>query len=186
MLDLAQGKILLSLARHAIAEHLGAAEQALPEATWLQQPGATFVTLTLQGQLRGCIGSLLAYRELIDDVRQNALAAAFHDPRFPAVSKYELPEISVEVSLLTPPEPMQITSEQDAVMQLRPLQDGVILEAGIHRATFLPQVWEQLPDPIVFLAHLKNKAGLPTNYWSENVQLSRYAVQKWKEEPQHG
>lgn len=186
MLNLTQGKILLSLARNAIAEHLGASAQALPEASWLQQPGATFVTLTLQGQLRGCIGSLLAYRELIDDVRQNALAAAFHDPRFPEVSKYELPEISVEVSLLTPPEPLQIASEQDAVAQLRPHQDGVILEAGAHRATFLPQVWEQLPAPIVFLAHLKHKAGLPTDYWSENLKLSRYAVQKWKEEQHHG
>ena len=152
----------------------------LPE---LHAKGATFVTLTQRGQLRGCIGSLEAWRPLREDVQQNALAAAFRDPRFDPLGAEELPLTRVEVSLLTPAAPLSFTSEADALAQLRPNIDGVIFSAGRHRSTFLPQVWEQLPDPAVFMAHLKQKAGLPATYWGADVRLERYQVQKWKEKP---
>lgn len=176
------GTTLLTLARNAIAAHFGDATApvaaALPE---LAENGATFVTLTQRGQLRGCIGSLEAWRPLAQDVQANALAAAFRDPRFKPLDATELPLTRVEISLLTPAEPMRFTSEADALAQLRPEEDGVIFIAGQRRSTFLPQVWEQLPDPAVFMAHLKQKAGLPPDYWGPEVQLQRYQVQKWKE-----
>jgi len=175
------GTTLLTLARNAIAARFGlpgAPADDLPE---LHQPGAVFVTLTQRDNLRGCIGSLEAWRPLRQDVHENALAAAFRDPRFEPLSADELPTTRVEVSLLTPAEPMSFTSEADALAQLRPEVDGVIFTAGNRRSTFLPQVWEQLPDPAIFMAHLKQKAGLPADYWGPNVQLERYQVKKWKE-----
>ena len=179
------GPALLVRARNAIAAELGQA--SLPEAGHpaLTLPGATFVTLTQNGQLRGCIGSLEAHRPLDQDVRANAVAAAFRDPRFPPLTLAELPHTRVEVSLLSAPKPMSFTDEADALRQLRPNVDGIILIAGrngqLGRSTFLPQVWEQLPDPRLFMAHLKQKAGLPADWWSAEVQLQRYEVQKWKE-----
>ena len=175
------GTTLLTLARNAIAARFGlpgAPADDLPE---LHQPGAVFVTLTQHDNLRGCIGSLEAWRPLRLDVHENALAAAFRDPRFEPLSLDELPITRVEVSLLTRAEPMSFTSEADALAQLRPEVDGVIFTAGNRRSTFLPQVWEQLPEPGLFMAHLKQKAGLPTDYWGPNVQLERYQVKKWKE-----
>ncbi|MDP2810981.1 MAG: AmmeMemoRadiSam system protein A [Rhodocyclaceae bacterium] len=170
-------------ARNAIAAQLEQATQAEPEHPALARPGATFVTLTQNGQLRGCIGSLQAHRLLDQDVRANAVAAAFKDPRFPPLTLAELPRTRVEVSLLTEPQPMSFTDEADALRQLRPNVDGIIFSAGPRRSTFLPQVWEQLPEPHVFMAHLKQKAGLPADFWSSEVQLQRYEVQKWKEAP---
>jgi hypothetical protein len=175
------GEALLVRARNAIAARLDQPTRAEPAHPALAQPGATFVTLTQNGELRGCIGSLEAHRPLDQDVRANAVAAAFRDPRFAALTLAELPRTRVEVSLLTPPTPLSFSSEADALRQLRPNIDGVILTAGNHRGTFLPQVWEQLPEPREFLAHLKQKAGLPANWWSADVQLQRYEVQKWKE-----
>jgi hypothetical protein len=140
------------------------------------------VTLTQRGELRGCIGSLQAWRPLLQDVQDNARNAAFRDPRFSQLRKEELPITRVEVSLLTPAEPMSFHDEADALAQLRPEIDGVIFSASGRRSTFLPQVWEQLPDPAVFMAHLKQKAGLPAGYWGPDVRLERYAVKKWKEE----
>ena len=186
MLDTDQGQTLLQMARAAIAQVFGFVSHELPRSDWLEKPGATFVTLTLRGQLRGCIGSLEAHRPLIDDVRQNAVAAALRDPRFPPLSKAEFAEVVVEVSLLSAPEPISFRDEADALAQLHPSRDGVILEYGAHRATFLPQVWAQLPDPRTFIAHLKNKAGLPDGFWSDEIRLSRYTVQKWSEEKHHG
>ncbi|KAF0163281.1 MAG: hypothetical protein FD157_3151 [Rhodocyclaceae bacterium] len=177
------GPALLVRARNAIAAKLKQPTQAEPVHSALSQPGATFVTLTQNGQLRGCIGSLQAHRALDQDVRANAVAAAFSDPRFPPLTLAELPHTRVEVSLLTAPQPMKFSDEADAVRQLRPNVDGIIFIAGQRRGTFLPQVWEQLPDPRQFLAHLKQKAGLPANYWSSEVELQRYEVQKWKEAP---
>jgi len=176
-----KGRLLTTLARQAIAARFGQTVQrpTLPE--WLFQPGATFVTLTQGGQLRGCMGTLEAHRPLLEDLEQNALASAFGDPRFPPLDENELPHTRVEVSILSRPEPMHFRDEADVLAQLRPGVDGVILEAGWHRATFLPQVWEQLPDPAEFMAHLKRKAGLPANYWSDDVRLSRYTVEKYKE-----
>lgn len=176
-----QGHILLPLARSAIAQQLGQAASATTDAPWLQEPGATFVTLTQAGELRGCIGTLQAHRTLLEDVQANALAAAFQDPRFRPLSLTELSYTRVEVSLLSPSEPIVFESEQHALAQLRPDIDGVIFEYGYYRSTFLPQVWEQLPDPETFMAHLKHKAGLSPNFWAANVKLARYTVSKWKE-----
>jgi AmmeMemoRadiSam system protein A len=186
MLDTNKGLTLLHLARAAIAGKFGFVSHDLPRTDWLEEPGATFVTLTLHGQLRGCIGSLEAHRPLLEDVRHNAIAAAFQDPRFAPLSKEEFAEVAIEVSLLSRPEPIRFSSEQNALEQLNPGKDGVIIEYARFRATFLPQVWAQLPQPQLFIAHLKNKAGLPEDFWSDDIRLSRYAVQKWREGEPHG
>jgi len=177
------GNALLRHARAAIAEALGEPAPTAPDLAGLHAPGATFVTLTQGGELRGCIGSLEAHRPLLDDVQANARAAALRDPRFPPLVASELARTRVEVSLLTPAEPLPVSSEADACRQLRPGVDGVILTAGGRRATFLPQVWEQLPEPADFLARLRQKAGQPASYWGPDVRLWRYAVRKWKEDP---
>ena len=183
-----RGRVLLAIARESLAESFGlafelavAADRAEP---WLAEPGATFVTLRRGGLLRGCVGSLRAYRPLCDDVRANARAAAFSDSRFPPLTRDELAEVSLEISLLSEPVPVSVASEAEAVAVLRPGIDGVILEyrdAPQHRATFLPQVWEQLPDPREFLAHLKHKAGLSPTFWHPELRLWRYTVTKWEE-----
>ncbi len=178
------GRVLLTLARGAIERELvGGRGRVAPaaEAPWLREPGATFVTLTSAGRLRGCIGSLQAWRGVGEDVVANARAAAFGDPRFPPVAASELPRLRVEVSLLSASSPVTFADEADAVAQLRPGVDGVILTAPGRRGTFLPQVWDELPDPRDFMAHLKRKAGLPASYWGPDVRLERYTVQKWSE-----
>jgi AmmeMemoRadiSam system protein A len=180
-MDKAMGTALLVRARNAIAKHLGLAPQAEPDHPALAQPGATFVTLTQQGQLRGCIGSLEAWRPLGEDVESNARSAAFRDPRFPPLGEEELAHTRVEVSLLTPATPMQFSDESDAIRQMRPGIDGMIFECNGRRGTFLPQVWDSLPDPRDFFAHLKQKAGFSPDFWSPEVRLYRYEVQKWKE-----
>ncbi|MDP1704019.1 MAG: AmmeMemoRadiSam system protein A [Sulfurimicrobium sp.] len=176
-----QGKILLAIARATISSALGKAMQADESPPWLQEPGATFVTLTQQGELRGCIGSLEAHRPLLVDIKANALAAAFRDPRFPPLIADELDRTQVEVSLLSPLSPIVFNSEEDALAQLRPEVDGIVFEYEFYRSTFLPQVWEQLPQPAEFMAHLKHKAGLSPGFWDTNVRLFRYTVNKWKE-----
>lgn len=140
----------------------------------LLEPRATFVTLKIDHELRGCIGTLTAHRALIQDVANNAYQAAFRDPRFEPLQAQELKQLHISISILSPPEPMQVKSEQDLITQLRPGQDGLIIQDGQHRATFLPSVWEQLPDPVIFLQHLKNKAGWPADYWSDAIQAQRY------------
>ena len=179
--DPEKGSTLLKLARSEIASKLGQPAAKPVKAAWLQEPGASFVTLTRQGELRGCIGTLEAHRPLGMDVRENAVAAAFRDPRFMPLTLGEFDDIRVEVSLLSPTEPLVVASEEDALARLRPNIDGVVFEYGHTRSTFLPQVWEQLPEPAEFLAHLKRKAGLSTDFWSESVRMSRYTVSKWKE-----
>jgi AmmeMemoRadiSam system protein A len=178
-----RGKVLLRIARAALAQALGGPQAAaMPDEPWLHAPGATFVTLRrADGELRGCVGSIEAHRPLAEDVAHNAVAAAFHDGRFPPLAPRELPEISLEVSLLSPPEPLPALSEAEALRVLRPGIDGVILEYRGRRGTFLPQVWEQLPTPRAFLDHLATKAGLPPGFWAPEVRLSRYTVQKWEE-----
>ncbi len=176
-----QGRLLTTLARQAIASEFEEPQTELPHPDWLNQPGAVFVTLTQEDQLRGCIGSLEAHRSLFDDVQSNARAAAFKDPRFPPLKQQELAGIQVEVSLLSPAMPIRFSNEADALAQLRPGIDGVILQHGWHRATFLPQVWEQLPEARDFISHLKRKAGLATDFWADDLQLSRYQVEKFKE-----
>ncbi|HRF43501.1 MAG TPA: AmmeMemoRadiSam system protein A [Candidatus Competibacteraceae bacterium] len=138
---------------------------------------ATFVTLEISGQLRGCIGALAAYQPLIQDVAVHAYAAAFEDPRFPKLREEEFPKLEIYLSVLSPPEPLPFRSEQELLAQLRPGVDGLILHFRQHRATFLPSVWEQLADPPVFLAHLKQKAGLPPDFWSPELQAERYTTE---------
>ena len=181
MPDEQRGKILLPIARAAISCALGVPCTADESAPWLAEPGACFVTLTQSGQLRGCIGTLQAHRPLLDDVKNNAVFAALRDPRFPPLSVTELDITTIEISLLSPTQAMEFLSEADALAQLRPGVDGVVFEFGGYRSTFLPQVWESLPQPQQFMAHLKRKAGLPDDFWAEGIKLSRYTVTKWSE-----
>lgn len=135
---------------------------------------ACFVTLERRGQLRGCIGHLEALQPLICDVAENAFAAGFLDPRFPAIGGHEWFDLELHISILSPPESLTFDSETDLIAQIRPGVDGLILEDGIHRGTFLPSVWRQLPEPEQFWWHLKRKAGLPMDHWSNSLKLSRY------------
>ncbi len=178
-----RGRLLIAIARAAIARRLGIprAEPDAAGAPWLRAPGASFVTLHEGGLLRGCIGSLRAHRPLIEDVRENAVAAAFHDPRFPPLAANEFDRIAIEVSVLSPPEPLAADSEAALLAQLEPGQDGLILHYGAHQATFLPQVWEQLPDPARFVAQLKQKAGLPPDFWHPDMRFQRYRVEAYEE-----
>jgi AmmeMemoRadiSam system protein A len=177
-----QGRILLPIARAAIAHALGIPQSADESAPWLAERGACFVTLTQGGNLRGCIGTLEAHRSLLTDLKNNAVSAALRDPRFPPLSKEELGITTIEISLLSPTKPLTFTGEADALAQLRPGVDGVVFEYDGYRSTFLPQVWEQLPIPQEFMAHLKRKAGLPDDFWEPGVRLSQYTVTKWNEE----
>lgn len=174
------GTALLVRAKNAIGSEFGAAAQAEPDHPALAQPGATFVTLMLDGRLRGCIGSLEAWRALDTDVRENARAAAFRDPRFNPLEQEDFARTRVEVSLLTLPDELHFSNEADALGQLRPHIDGLIFECNGKRGTFLPQVWEGLPEPRQFFNHLKQKAGFAADFWSPQVKLYRYEVQKWK------
>jgi AmmeMemoRadiSam system protein A len=176
-----RGATLLQLARFSIGTALGIEMPRVPEPNWLSEPGATFVTLTKHGKLQGCIGTLQAYRPVGVDVQENAVAAAFHDPRFRPLTRAAFNDVRVEVSLLSAAEPMAVTDEASALAALRPHVDGVVFEFGRLRGLFLPQVWEELPTPAEFLAHLKNKAGLPMDFWRDGVRLSRFTVSKWKE-----
>ena len=180
-----QGARLVRLARSALNAAVGAPSLGHESDADLQRLGATFVTLTQAGQLRGCIGSLQAHRPLAEDVRNNAVAAALHDPRFAPVTAQEAPRLLVEVSVLTSPMPLSYTGQAHALQQLQPGVDGVVFECVYqgrkHRSTFLPQVWEQLPEVATFMAHLKAKAGLAPDFWSPEVQLSVYRVQKFLE-----
>ena len=175
------GETLVSLARSGVASALGAAMHTVPEAGWLAEDRATFVTLTRRGALRGCIGTMEAYRPLAHDVVANARAAALRDRRFPPVTAAELPSIRIEVSLLSDPSPLLFADHDDLVAQLRPGLDGIILSAGGCRGTFLPQVWESLPDPEEFVARLKQKAGLPESTPTLSCRVWRYRTWKWRE-----
>ncbi len=181
------GPTLVQIARDTIGQALGLPAEhtsPLPDLPALKEAGATFVTLhDADGALRGCIGRLEACRPLVEDVRANAHAAAFADPRFAPLRAQEWPGIQVEVSLLDVPEPMTVRSEPEALAVLRPGIDGVIFEWQGHRATFLPQVWEQLPDAASFMAALKRKAGLAPDFWADDVRLSRYKVRSFGANP---
>ncbi len=148
--------------------------------TELRQHRACFVTLHQHQQLRGCIGSLEAQRSLVQDVTENAYAAAFRDPRFNRLQDAEFDTISISISVLTPSTRIDFTSEKDLLDKIRPGVDGLILEETYHRGTFLPSVWEQLPDSVQFLQHLKLKAGLTADYWSKNIKISRYETESFE------
>src|SRR5271168_30381 len=175
------GRALIGCASHAIGAELALAVDSPPTHAALLRPGATFVTLFHQGDLRGCIGSLRATRKLVFDVRANALAAAFRDPRFAPLTAPEFEATTVEVSLLSTAQSLRFATEGELRARLRPGIDGVTLELDEHRATFLPQVWDALPDPGDFLAALKHKAGFPLDFWSPRLNVALYEVTKWKE-----
>jgi hypothetical protein len=145
----------------------------------LLEPRATFVTLKLNGKLRGCIGCLEAQEPLLKSVANNAYAAALTDRRFNPVDIQELPYLEYEISVLTPAEPLDIENEQDLLKKIRPGIDGLILEDGLHRATYLPSVWQQLPEPINFVRQLKLKAGLAEDYWSDTIRFSSYRTESF-------
>lgn len=148
----------------------------------LCQPGATFVTLTIQGGLRGCVGALEPHLPLAEDVREHAVAAALQDYRFPPVRPDELAEIEIEVSRLTIPQPLEYNGHEDLLQKLSPGIDGVILVDGIHRATFLPQVWDKISDPAEFLDHLCYKMGAPPNLWRQKpLRVFIYQVEEFHE-----
>ncbi len=180
-----RGKRLLQLARASIAQALGmdypSQDAAATDEQWLQDKAACFVTLKKQGELRGCIGTLEAYRCLRDDVEANAKAAAFKDPRFPPLTAAEFNDIEIEISLLSPMQTIKFSNEQEALALIQPGVDGIVFEYGVYRSTFLPQVWQQLPGSSEFMAHLKQKAGLPAGFWDDDVKLYRYHVSKWQE-----
>ena len=180
-----RGEVLLPIARAAIARVLNVPHTADESAPWLSGHGACFVTLTQSGELRGCIGTLQAHRSLLEDVKHNAVSAALRDPRFTPLSSEELDVTEIEISLLSTTLAMDVRDEADALAQLRPNVDGVIFEYGRYRSTFLPQVWENLAQPREFLAMLRRKAGLPDDFWADDVKLSRYSVTKWSESKKH-
>jgi MEMO1 family protein len=179
--DRPDGVELVRMARAAIAGRFGLHYTVDADAGYFDQPAATFVTLQKDGRLRGCIGSLHAHRSLREDVRENAQAAAFRDPRFAPLAFDELRSIDVEVSLLSALEPIAFTSEPELLARLRPGHDGLVMEFGNHRGTFLPQVWESIPAPDAFLRELKRKAGLAPEFWDPAMRVSRYRVDKWSE-----
>jgi len=185
-----EGRWLLRLAREAI-EHAVRGKN-LPPLDWsrlpprLREPGTAFVTLYKRGDLRGCIGGLEPRWPLAEDVRYHAMAAALEDPRFPPVSPEELPDLEIEVSVLTPLQPLDYRTPEDLIRKLRPGVDGVLLEDPTtgRRATFLPQVWEKLPDPAAFLSHLCLKAGLMPDAWqTQPLRVWTYQVQEFREAP---
>ncbi len=184
-----QGKALLWLARETIARQLGLKAQE-PDAeiaarlldAELQHKRGTFVTLKKHGELRGCIGSLVAIDSIVEGVKRNALHAAFEDSRFRPVEKKELDAIEMEISILTEPKPVAHANAEELLRILQVGIDGVIIRKGVQGATFLPQVWEQLPKPEDFLSHLCRKAGLPADAWqSGSLEVSTYRVQYFEE-----
>jgi AmmeMemoRadiSam system protein A len=184
MLNAQQKKYLADIARRAIDNYFeNEDEQAVvrgipaPEDAALVKNGASFVTLTVHGRLRGCIGSVEAYQPLYKDVAANAVSAAFFDPRFDPLSQEELGDVAVEISVLTEPKPLLYAGEEDLLKKLRSGVDGIILGRGAQRATFLPQVWEELPKKEQFLGHLCRKAGFSEECWKEgNLDILTYQV----------
>lgn len=185
MLDAAIGAQLPTLARAAIASALTPSSPA-PAVTAdfpavLRQPGASFVTLTRDAALRGCIGSLIAHRPLAEDVVHNARTAAFADPRFPPLAARELPEIRIEVAVLEPPRPLPASDLSTLKAMIVPGADGLVVECGRARGTLLPKVWESLPDPDIFLTALWRKAGLTPGTWPVGLRVYAYRTQAFAE-----
>lgn len=185
-LNQTEQKILLRIAREALDASVR--EDILPEIQLsalpepLQAKGASFVTLTIEGKLRGCIGTLEAYQPLALDVQEHAVAAAMQDYRFPNVHPSELSIIEIEISVLTPRIPLEYDGPQDLVHKLRPGIDGVVLQDGFRKATFLPQVWDQVPNPERFLSQLCLKMGASADLWrTKHIQVFTYQVQEFQE-----
>jgi len=180
-------KTVLTLARAGIAKAVGLdytldLQTLVDENPWLQEQGAAFVTLTINGgQLRGCIGSIIAHQKLYEDIIHNAKNAAIGDPRFPSLTQKEFEDITVEVSILSEPKPLAYNSIEDLKSKIRVGIDGVVLKHGTHQATFLPQVWEQLPSFEPFFAHLCQKAGMEADCLSRMPDIFTYQVEEYKE-----
>lgn len=185
MLSDADRKTLLELARDSIQHGLQTGKpldvKTSDYSSALQANGAAFVTLHINGKLRGCIGSLQAYRPLVEDIAEHAFDAAFRDPRFPSLGSDEFQPLHIHIEVLNPAEPIQFDSEDDLLAQLRPGIDGLILTESFHKGTFLPTVWESLATPEEFLNHLKQKAGLSMHYWSDNIEVERYTTESFSE-----
>jgi MEMO1 family protein len=177
-----RGRTLLARARHAIEAELGLASGGLPGGDDCAAPGATFVTLRHRGALRGCIGSLIAERSLADDVDTNARAAAFRDPRFSPLTQSELDELTIGVSLLSPPRPLAFANEAELLEKLQQLQCGVTIEYAGRRSTFLPQVWRNLTTGHEFVSALRAKAGVPMTVAATELRVSIYTVRHWNED----
>lgn len=181
---------LLALARVSIDSTLSsgrAVRELMPFSAALLLPALTvrrssFVTLRRGEELRGCCGTLEAPRPLAEDVWRNAWASAFNDYRFPPLTAAEWPHMNLHLSLLTVPEPLDVATEAELLAELRPSIDGLILESDTGRATFLPAVWEQIPDPLQFVRQLKMKAGWAATYWSNRVRCSRYTTESFGED----
>jgi AmmeMemoRadiSam system protein A len=180
-----QRRELLALARESIASALphGAYQpfQNRVGVAGLMEPGSAFVTLRIDAALRGCCGSIELRRPLAEDVWRVAWAAAFSDPRFPGLTQREWQRIDLHISVLTTPEPLVVANEADLLAQLEPHVDGLILELGGSRATFLPAVWEQLPDARQFVRQLKLKAGWTGDFWSPQMRIQRYRTESFGE-----
>lgn len=180
------GSALLKIAKNAIQSRFTGQilnkTSYLQENTELEKSGATFVTLSENGKLRGCIGTLVAHRSLFDDIVSNAQSAAFNDPRFPPLHESELSRLSIEVSLLTQPQKISYSDKNDLKHQIRPGIDGVILVLGHHQATFLPQVWDDLNDFELFFSHLGTKAGIGNDPLAFHPEIFVYQVEKYKED----
>ena len=186
-LDEEEGRELLKAARETIEDAFKEQKPGPGRETAFSpkfsERGGTFVTLTIDGRLRGCIGHIVPQETIMEGVKVNAIQAAFHDPRFPSLSRKELDRVKIEVSILTEPKPLPYSDAGDLKSKLRPGVDGVIIKKGYHQATFLPQVWEQLPDREDFLTHLCLKAGLDGEAWKhEKLEVSTYRVQAFEEE----
>jgi len=175
-----RGRVLLAIAREAIERAPVALARGEWTQEWLRRTAASFVTLREGGELRGCIGTVDAHRPLGDDVTHNAYAAAYRDSRFAPVTPGVLERLEVEVSVLSARAPIEAASEEALAAELRPGIDGVVLEYEGLRSTFLPQVWESLPDPLDFLAQLRLKANLPARFWHPRLRVSRYTVEKFR------
>jgi AmmeMemoRadiSam system protein A len=177
-----QGPVLLEIARGTLAEALGGPAVARPDGhAFLDEKRAVFVTLTKWGELRGCIGQLEARFTLFEAVREAARAAGFKDPRFPPLTKEELTQVHIEISVLSPLERLEVETQADALRLIRPGVDGVVLRWGGRSGVFIPEMWKQLPDPEEFLFYLKRKAGLPTDTWLEGTHVERFTAEVWHE-----
>jgi hypothetical protein len=186
VMDHETGRILITLARSAIASRLGVYQPApSTDQPWLQKPGATYVTLLHDNKLRGRTGTLKAHRALSEDLTSNAIAAACSDLRFKPLTRDELHDTRIEICVLSDLEPIIEVRESAALAKLRPGVDGVIFEYGHHHSTFLPEAWDDAADPAEFMAQLKYKAGLPPDFWDDGVKLARYTVSRWDETELH-
>jgi uncharacterized protein len=172
--DVARASIELALRQGHLVPYSGA-----PHDPELDRPSASFVTLRVGEELRGCCGTIEPSRRLVEDVWNNAWASAFADPRFPPLTRQEWPETNLQISVLSEPERLDVRSEAELLEALRPGRDGLILQFGAHRSTFLPAVWEQLPEPARFVQHLKQKAGWPEDFWPPDMEAWRYTTESF-------